>query len=91
MDQGILEERGWINYNSLGFSLINGTEKARWKRIAKEHGPFKLSIRSRIHTAGEFYLSLNNDRSDQMLLPYIMNLLSSPVTEPSNYKSRLQR
>lgn len=83
------EERGWINYNSLGFSPINGTERARWKRIAKEHGPFKLSIRSRLYTAEEFYSSLNNDRSDQMLLPYIMNLINSPVTELSNYKSQL--
>jgi tetratricopeptide (TPR) repeat protein len=83
------EERGWINYNSLGLSFYRGAMRARWQRTIKEHGPITLSTRNRLYTGGVFFNALNNSISNHILLQSVMNLLNRPVTEPSTSKSHI--
>lgn len=83
------EERGWINYNSIGFNPNSKANKALWQSIAKKHGPFTLSSRSRIYKAEEFYDALTNSLTEQLLLQAVINLLNQPVNEPSCTKSNI--
>lgn len=83
------EERGWINYNSFGFTPNSNANKALWQSIAKKHGPITLSSRNRIYKAEEFYSALNNNLSEQLLLQTVINLLNQPVYEPSRTKSNI--
>lgn len=81
------EERGWINYNSIGFTPNSTANKVLWQSIAKKHGPFTLISRNRIYKADEFFNALNNKLPEQLLLQAVINLLNQPVNEPVCTKS----